>query len=54
MYVVIKNLVVIPSRNDLLASGTQNDGVLELGSVTALDVAQRRVVVYDSLVTQIL
>lgn len=35
---VIKKLVVVPSRDDLLASGTQDNGVLELGGVTALDV----------------
>lgn len=47
-------LVVVPPAHDLLAGGPEKDGVLILGGVAALDVAKRRVGVYDAEVTQIL
>lgn len=47
-------LIVVSARDDLLASGSEEDGVLELRGVAALDVAERRVGVHDSLVAEIL
>lgn len=50
----VRWLIVGAPADDLLASGTKHDGVLELGGVAALDVAQWRVRVHDLLVAQIL
>lgn len=46
--------VVVPSAHHLLAGGPQQDGVLELGGVAALGVAERRVRVHDAQVAQVL
>lgn len=43
--------VVLTLRKDLLASGVQVEGVLELGSVRSLDVTQGRARVYDASIT---
>jgi hypothetical protein len=49
-----RRLVVGAPADDLLASGAQHDGVLELSGVAALNVAQWGVRVNDLLVAQIL
>lgn len=46
--------VVISPAHHLLAGGPEQDGVLELSSVAALGVAQRRVGVHDAQVAQVL
>lgn len=46
--------VVIPPADDLLAGGAEQDGVLELRRVGALDVAQGRVRIHDAEVAQVL
>lgn len=46
--------VIGAAADDFLAGRPQQDGVLELGRVAALDVAQRRVRVDDALVAQVL
>ena len=43
--------VVVSLANYLLGSGLQQDGVLILGSVGALDVTQRRVGVHNACIT---
>ena len=48
------SLVVRASRDDLLASGPEEDGVLELGRVAPLDVTQRGIGFDDLLVAQVL
>lgn len=50
----VRCLIVGASADNLLASGTQHNGVLELSGVAALDVTQWRVRIYDLLVAQIL
>lgn len=50
----MRRLVVIASGHDLFASGSQHDGVLELGSVATFTVTQWRVRVHNTLVAQIL
>ena len=47
-------LVVGAPRDDLLAGGPEQDGVLELSRVAALDVAQWRVWLHDALFAKIL
>mmetsp|Transcript_21513 Transcript_21513/g.36891 ORF Transcript_21513/g.36891 Transcript_21513/m.36891 type:complete len:201 (-) Transcript_21513:1009-1611(-) len=47
-------LVVVAAGDDLLAGGAEIDGVLELGDVAALDVAQRRVRLDDAGVHEVL
>lgn len=47
-------LVVVAPADDLLAGGAQQDGVLELRRVGALDVAQGRVGIHDAQVAQVL
>lgn len=47
-------LVVISAAHYFLAGRPEQDGVLVLGSVAALDVTERWVWVYDAKVTQIL
>lgn len=47
-------LVVISARYDLLASGSEQDGVLKLRCVAALDVAERRVGIDYAFVAQVL
>ena len=47
-------LVVVPPADHLLAGGAEQDGVLVLGSVAALDVAQRGVGLHYSNIAQVL
>lgn len=47
-------LVIVTTRDDFLASGTKDKGVLELSSVTTLDVNERRVSLNCVLITEIL
>ena len=47
-------LVVGAPRDDLLAGGPEQDGVLELSRVAALDVAKWRVGIHDSLLAEVL
>ena len=46
--------VVLPPAHHLLTGGSQHYGVLVLGRVAALDVAERRVRLHDVLLTEVL
>ena len=46
--------VVVPPAHHLLAGGSEQDGVLKLGRITALGVTEGRVGVHDAQVTQVL
>lgn len=49
-----RDLIIVTAGNDFFTRGTQNEGVLELSGVTALDVDQRRIRFDGAFLTEIL
>jgi hypothetical protein len=41
-------LVVVSSTYDFLYGWSEEDGMFELGGVRALDIAERRIILYDT------
>lgn len=48
------NLIIVTAGNDFFTRGTQDERMLKLSGVTALDIDQRRVRLHGALFTEIL